>query len=93
MKIQPNNNRILVQQIKTQQSETATGIILPSTLDREEKTQGKVIAVGKDYKDKFEMGQIVFYGKYAGEQIKIQEKKNEVEYVLLTDDEVLGWID
>lgn len=92
LKVSPNHNRVLVQQLDTKQSETASGIVLPSTMDREEKTQGTILQVGKDYKDKYEIGQVVFYGKFAGETIKIKEKSKEVEYVLLTDEDILGWL-
>lgn len=93
MKISPNHHRLLVKQLDTKQTETASGIALPSTLDREEKTQGTILQVGKELKDKYDPGQIVVYGKYAGEQVKIKEKNKEVDYVLLTDEEILGWIE
>lgn len=94
LKVMPNHNRILVQQLNTKQSETASGIALPSTLDREEKTQGKILQVGKEFKGKYEIGQTVFYGKYAGETIKLKQgdKFKEEEFVLLTDEDILGWI-
>lgn len=91
MKIIPNSNRILVQQIKLEQDKTESGLVLPKTLDVEAKTQGKVLEVGKEM-SKFKKGMICFYGQFAGEKIKIMEKNKEVELVLLTDEDVLGWI-
>ncbi|HEX9503603.1 MAG TPA: co-chaperone GroES [Patescibacteria group bacterium] len=92
LKIIPNSSRVLVKQIETEQHKTASGIIMPNTSDREEKTQGKVLAVGEDFKDKYKKDEIVFYGRYAGEKLKIMEKDKETEYVLLEDEEILGWI-
>jgi co-chaperonin GroES (HSP10) len=92
MKIIPNHNRILVKQIITDQKETANGLIaLPSTADREQKTQGKVLKVGKGIKN-IKVGMTVFYGRFAGEILKVMEKDKETEYVLLQNDEVLGWL-
>lgn len=91
LKIKPNN-RILVKQIKTEQTETANGLIsLPSTTDREAKTQGKIMAVDKRLKG-FKVGQIVIYGQFAGEKAKVMEKDKEQEYILLQDEEILGWL-
>ena len=92
MKPIPNHSRVLVKKIIVDQKQTATGILLPATADKEEKHQGKVMAVGKELKDKFEVGDVVFYGKYAGEDLKILEKNEEVEYKLLLDEDILGWI-
>ena len=75
MKVQPLDERILVEPIE--QEEKVGSIIIPDTA-KEKPSMGKVIAVGTDEEIKklIKVGDKVLFGKYAGEEIKIKEKKH-----------------
>ena len=71
---------------------TKAGIILPDTVDKEKKAEGKVIAIGdgeKIQKLGLKKGDKVLFGKYAGEEVKV----DEVEYKILSDEDVLAVIE
>ena len=71
---------------------TKGGIILPATAEKEKKEQGKVIAIGNGEKVKklgLKKGDEVLFGKYAGEDIKI----NEEEYKVLKEEDILAVIE
>ncbi len=94
MKVKPLYDRVLVKRIEeTEQSRG--GIIIPDTA-KEKPMEGKVIAVGagrlnKDgsrAKMELKAGDRVLFGKYAGQEIKIDNK----EHVIIKEDEVLGII-
>jgi len=90
MKLKPLGNRIVVQSL-TEEETTKSGIILPDTVDKEKKAEGKVLAVGdgeKIQKLGLKVGDKVLFGKYAGEEVKV----DEVEYRILSDEDVLAVI-
>ena len=92
MKIQPLNDRVLVLRIEEDQK-TSGGIIIPDTA-KEKPQQGKVIAVGQgkfDDKGKrmpldVKKGDRVLFGKYAGNDIKI----DGVEHLIMREDDILA---
>ncbi len=99
MNIRPLGNRILVKQLTTE-AITASGIVLPDTTDKEKKTQGTVVALGFGdpvVKSGIKVGDVVVFGKYAGDEIEVEENGKQVEYRFLTmggdKDEVLAIID
>ena len=75
MKVQPLDERILVEPIE--QEERVGSIIIPDTA-KEKPSMGRVIAVGTDEEIKklLKVGDKVLFGKYAGEEIKIEGKKH-----------------
>lgn len=88
MKLRPLGDRVVVEPISAQES-TKSGIILPETVDKEKKAEGKIIAIGdgeKIQKLRLAIGDKVLFGKYAGEDVKV----NEVEYKILTHEDVLA---
>ncbi len=94
MKVKPLYDRVLVKRIEeTEQSRG--GIIIPDTA-KEKPMEGKVIAVGAGRlnedgsraKMELKAGDRVLFGKYAGQEIKIDNK----EHVIIKEDEVLGII-
>ena len=95
MKVKPLYDRLLIKRIEEKEQRRG-GIIIPDTA-KEKPMEGKVIAVGsgrvqKDgTKAKLEVkvGDRVLFGKYAGQEIKIDDK----EHVILKEDEVLGLIE
>lgn len=91
MKLRPLGNRIVVQPL-SEEEVTKAGIILPETVDKEKKAEGKVIAIGdgeKIIKLGLKVGDKVIFGKYAGEEVKVEK----VEYKILSDEDVLAVIE
>ena len=93
MKVQPLYDRILLKRIETKEQKKG-GIIIPDTA-KEKPMEGKVIAVGAGRIEKGEriplevkVGDTVLFGKYAGTEIKIDDR----EHVILREDEILGII-
>ena len=92
MAVKPLDDRVLIKQSNAEEK-TAGGIVLPDTV-KEKPQRGKVIAVGAgkllDSGRRGEMslkkGDEVFYGKYAGTEIKIDGE----EYVILRETDVLA---
>lgn len=88
MKLRPLGDRVVVEPISAQES-TKSGIILPETVDKEKKAEGRIIAIGdgeKIQKLGLTIGNKVLFGKYAGEDVKV----DEVEYKILTHEDVLA---
>jgi chaperonin GroES len=75
MNIQPLDDRVLVEPIE--EEEKVGSIVIPDTA-KEKPNMGKVIAVGTDeeIKELIKVGDKVLFGKYAGEEIKIQGVKH-----------------
>jgi chaperonin GroES len=66
---------------------TASGIIIPDTA-KEKPQNGKVVMVGSEKKDEpmeIKMGDQVLYGKFAGQELTI----NDEEYLLISQSDVL----
>jgi chaperonin GroES len=92
VKIRPLGDRVLVRPLEKERQEKG-GIIIPDTA-KEKPQEGEVIAVGKgkitdegkvlpmDVK----VGDKVLYGKYAGTELKIDDK----EYQIMNQDDILG---
>ena len=91
MKIKPIGDRVLVRP-SNKEEVTKSGIVLPDTIDKEKKAEGEIIAVGQGEKvSKLGLvaGQKVLFGKYAGEEIKIDSE----EYKILNHDDVLAVVE
>jgi chaperonin GroES len=95
MAVKPLDDRILVKQSAAEEV-TAGGIVLPDTA-REKPQRGEVVATGPgkllDSGERGEMsvskGDEVFYGRYAGTEIKIEGE----EFVILRESDVLAIIE
>ena len=94
MKVKPLYDRVLVRRIEEKEQRRG-GIIIPDSA-KEKPMEGKVVAVGTGRLNKdgsrapLEVitGDRVLFGKYAGQEIKINDK----EHVIIKEDEVLGII-
>src|SRR3989338_3809923 len=83
-KIKPLGDKILVEVLEAEEK-TKGGIFLPDTA-KEEKTEGKVIAVGggkvldsgKVQALEVKKGDKVIFGKYSGDDIQIDGKKHKI---------------
>lgn len=85
MSIRPLGDRVLVKPIKEEEV-TASGILLPETVDKEKKAEGEIIALGNgDMVTKlgFKVGEKILYKKWGGEDVKVGKGKDEVEYKIL----------
>lgn len=90
MKLKPLGNRVVVEPFSEEQT-TASGIVLPDTVDKEKKAEGKIMAIGDGEKIKalnLKEGDRVLFGKYAGEEVTV----DKVDYKILTDEDVLAVI-
>jgi chaperonin GroES len=95
MKMRPLHDRIIVERIDEGEQRVG-GIIIPDTA-KEKPQQGKVIAVGKGRIEKdgkvtpldVKAGDTVLFGKYAGQEIKLDGN----EYLIVREEEVLGVIE
>jgi chaperonin GroES len=95
MTVRPLHDRIIVQRIEEEEQRVG-GIIIPDTA-KEKPQQGKVINVGKGRVEKdgkvtpldVKTGDTVLFGKYAGQEIKIEGN----EYLIIREEEVLGVIE
>lgn len=88
MNLQPVGDRVLVRPM-TEQEVTASGIVLPDTVDREKKAEGKILAVGDGADVKklnLKAGDTILFGKYAGDDIEY----NDEDLKFLKHDEVLA---
>ena len=90
-KIVPRGPWILIKPDAAEAKGTASGFIVPSNVEKEQKARGIVIAVGPDT-DNVEKDDVVVYGAYAGEELKVREGDKEVEYRLLHDEDVIAFI-
>jgi chaperonin GroES len=92
--ITPLHDRVLVRRLEEKES-VKGGIIIPDTA-KEKPQEGEVIAVGAGkINDKGERvaldvkaGDRVLFGKYSGNDIKIDDE----EYMILKEDEILAKI-
>ena len=95
MNIRPLHDRILIQRLDEGEQKVG-GIIIPDTA-KEKPQQGKVIAagIGKTNDDGKRIpldvtaGDTILFGKYSGQEIKLQGE----EYLIMKEDEVLAIIE
>lgn len=85
MNIKPLGDRVLVRP-KKEEEVTASGIVLPETVDKEKKAEGEIVVLGNGpaiAELGLKVGQKIIYKKWGGEEIKIGKGKDEVEYKIL----------
>ena len=95
LNLKPLGDRLIVEPIE-QEDTTASGIILPETA-KEKPQKGKVLAAGPGRRDddgnRIEMdvaeGDTVLYAKYAGTEIKVEDKK----FLILKETDVLAIVE
>lgn len=91
MKLKPLGDRIVVKPV-TQEEVTKSGIVLPDTVEKEKKEQGEIVSIGsgeKIIKLNLKVGDTVIFGKYAGDEVEI----DDTEYKVLKDEDVLAIIE
>ncbi len=95
MKIRPLQDRVMVQPI-LEKDVRKGGIIIPDSA-KEKPIEGRVKAVGqgkvgddgKRVKPDVKVGDKVLYGKYAGQEIKIDGD----DFLLMREDDILGIVE
>ena len=93
----PLGDRVLVKPMqKDEGKKTASGIIIPETIDKEKPEQGKVVAVGNGRMNdegnvipmNVKIGDTVIFSKYGPEEIKVDGE----EYYILSEISILAVI-
>lgn len=93
MKIKPLADNLLIEPESAQGTTTQSGIVIPDTA-KEKPQKGKVVAAGPGKKNpegkvvsmEVKVGDVVYYKKWGGNEIKLDNK----EYILIKEDDVLG---
>ena len=90
-------DRVLVKAVDaSEDKKTASGIIIPETVDKEKPEIGKVVAVGEgrvnDNGDVVPMrvkkGDMIIFSKFGPDEIKIDDE----EYLILSENNILAVI-
>ena len=95
MTIKPLGDRVLVQPNKEEEI-TASGIVLPESVDKEKKAEGTIVALGEGAelaKLKLKIGDKVIFEKWGGEEVKVGQGKEEINYKILAHDKILAVIE
>ena len=95
MGFRPLHDRVLVRRVEADEK-TAGGIIIPDTA-KEKPQEGEVVAVGGGAKNEegkvtpldVKAGDTVLFGKYAGQEIKIDGN----EYLIMKESDIMGVLD
>lgn len=88
--MKPINDRVVVKPAAAEET-TKGGILLPDTA-KEKPQRGEVIAVGPGKDGNLmtvSVGDIVLYGKYAGQEISYQGN----DYLIMREDDILVILD
>lgn len=96
--ITPLGDRVLLKPLSAEESgsKTASGIIIPDTIDKEKPEQGTVIAAGDGKYDdngnlipmRVSVGDRVVFSKYAPNEIKLEGQ----EYYIIDESSILAII-
>ena len=95
MNLRPLHDRIIVERLEESEQRSG-GIIIPDSA-REKPQQGKVLAagLGKSNEDgkrvplDVKAGDIILFGKYSGQEIKVEG----IEYLIMKEEDVLAITD
>lgn len=95
MNLRPMQDRIVVKRVE-EEGRTAGGIFIPETA-KEKPQRGEVVAVGKGRRSEdgkvfpldVKVGDKVLFGKYAGNDIKVDGQ----DLLIMREDDILGIIE
>jgi len=91
MSIKPIGDRVLIRPV-AEEEVTKSGIVLPDTIDKEKKAEGEIVAIGSGEKVSklgLAVGQRIVFGKYSGEEIKVEKD----DYKIVNHDDILAVIE
>jgi len=89
LNIKPLLDRVIIEPAAAE-TQTASGIIIPDTA-KEKPQKGIVMAVGSGKKKQpltVKVGDTVLYGKYAGTELKFENK----DYLIMREEDILAII-
>jgi chaperonin GroES len=87
--IKPLADRVVIEPQEAQ-TKTASGLFIPDTA-KEKPQQGTIVAAGPGKKDEpmeVKVGDVVLYGKYAGTEVTVDDKK----YLIVKQSDILAVI-
>jgi len=92
IKIKPLGDRVLIERLEAEERSKG-GIIIPDTA-KEKPVEGRVVAVGEGKRTddgklipmNVKAGDRIIYSKYAGSEVKIEDK----EYLIMREEDILG---
>ena len=87
--INPLAARVVIEPQEAQ-TKTASGLYIPDTA-KEKPQQGTIVAAGPGKKDEpmeVKVGDVVLYGKYAGTEVTVDDKK----YLIVKQSDILAII-
>ena len=95
MKISPLHDRVIVKRLE-EERKTAGGIVIPDTA-AEKPSMGEVVAVGPGKTDErgklqpmgVKAGDKVLFGKYSGQEFKLEGK----DLLHMREDDIIGIVD
>ena len=93
MQLKPLHDRVVIERLEADEQTSSGGIIIPDTA-KEKPQRGKVVAVGegafneKGDRNKLDVnvGDEVLFGKYSGNDIKVEGK----EFLIMRENEILA---
>jgi len=95
MKLRPLGDRVVIKPLEQKEVKKG-GIIIPDTA-KEKPQEGEVVAVGKGKVSEdgklipmdVKAGDRILYGKYSGTEVKL----DDVEYLIMHQEDILGILD
>jgi len=93
-KLRPLNDRVIVRRFT--ETKTASGIVIPEAA-AEKPDQGEVLAVGPGKKDDkgaaiapdVKVGDVILFGKYAGQAVKVDDE----ELLVIREEDILATLE
>jgi len=85
--IKPLADRVVIEP-KEAETQTSSGLYIPDKA-QEKPQQGKIVAAGPGKKDEpmeVKVGDVVLYGKYAGTEVNVDDKK----YLIVKQSDILA---
>lgn len=91
MKLTPLADRVVVEGVE---ETTASGIVIPDTVDKDKPKKGKVVAVGKGRTSvngtliplTVKTGDVVVFKEYSPDEVEIEGK----EYLIIKEEDILA---
>ena len=95
MQIRPLHYRVIVKRLEVERT-TASGIVIPDNAG-EKPDQGEVIAVGPGKRDEagkllpmdVKVGDRVLFGKYSGQNVKVDGE----EFLVMREEDIMGVVE
>ncbi len=96
MNIRPIHTNVIVEPI-TEEATTASGIVLPDTVDKEKPEKGRVVAIGDGKLLRngarapmsVKVGDVVVFKKYSPDEIKVENK----EYLVIQEGDIMAIVE